>query len=150
MAWALATLIVQAGSEIHHVSWYHKPAEDFKAIVEYLDVEGGERPGGRLIFRTDPDTREGFYFAVVLTDCVRELPVGARVQIEYISPDGDNRPLTIEFPLPDERLKTNEIWVGITDGPCPEDGRPMVAWRVQLLDTGDKVIDSRQNFLWSK
>ena len=70
--------------EIEEIKPRYIETEQFKRISEYLT--GKENIGDRVILRTQPEHREGYYFILVLDNDVRRLPNGTVVVGEFYTP----------------------------------------------------------------
>ena len=122
----------------------YRTAESFTTVGELFG--GGEHRSGRIIQRTQPASREGFYFLARLR-LAEPLP-GSEVRLEWVLPASPNV-VTHRFAVD---LPSGEpvLHLGITgsDWPGPE-SRP-VAWRlsVRARDTGKTLVQS-QSSLWT-
>ena len=65
--------------EIEEIKPRYIETEQFKRISEYLT--GKENAGDRVILRSSPDERSGYYFTLILDEDVRRLPKGLRSAI---------------------------------------------------------------------
>jgi hypothetical protein len=121
-------------------------AEQFKRIGEYLT--GKENLGDRVILRSDPSVRDGYYFTLVLSEDLRRLPKGTRIIGEFftpISPDVQEH----SFTLPSRMANTNEVFVGLTGADWPQTGGVPAAWRFTIEDANGAVLGEKQSYLWS-
>jgi hypothetical protein len=132
--------------EIEEIMPRYIPEENFKRISEYLD--GAENKGNRIILRTNPEVRDGFYFTIVLDERVRDLPHGSVITGEFYTPVSTDLQ-THEFPLPNKLPKTKEVFVGLTGTDWPEPGGMPGAWRFTIKDANGEVLAQRQSYLWS-
>ena len=120
-------------------------AEQFKRIGEYLS--GKEVTGGRLILRSDPDSRTGAYFVLTLDEKVRRLPRGTIIRGEVFTPRSPEAQV-FEIKLPSERPKTKELFFGLTGEDWP-DGSPVPgAWRFTILTPNGETMGQKQSYLW--
>jgi len=122
--------------------------ERFKRISEYLS--GEENQGDRIILRSDPEARTGFYFVLRLDENVRRLPRGSVVIGEFHTPKSlDVREHRFELPRRGKLPKTKEIFIGLTGEDWPYDaGRVPAAWRFTLEDANGELLARRESFLW--
>jgi hypothetical protein len=132
--------------EISEIMPRYIPEGNFIRISEYWS--GAENKGNRIILRSDPAVRDGFYFTLVLDKRVRNLPRGSVITGEFYTPVSTELQ-THEFPLPNKLPKTKEVFVGLTGADWPEPGGMPGAWRFTIKDANGQVLASRQSYLWS-
>ena len=132
--------------EIEEIEPRYIETEQFKRISEYMT--GRENLGDRVILRTQPKHRAGYYFILVLDNNVRRLPNGTVVVGEFHTPQSLGKQ-THEFTLPSQRASTDEIFIGLTGEDWPKkDGVP-AAWRFTIKDANGAVLGEKQSYLWS-
>ncbi len=132
---------------IKRVTWRWIPERSFKRISEYLG--GDENKGGRVIERTDPNRREGFYFIVSLHWKPGSLVLmGSTIDIEYVR-TSLAEPAKKTFLIPDSAGTFPEIFLGLTEPEWADPQAAVTAWKVTLKDPLGNVIDSAQSFLWA-
>jgi hypothetical protein len=132
--------------EIEEIKPRYIETEQFKRISEYLT--GKEHIGDRVILRTQPEHREGYYFILFLDNDVRRLPNGTVVVGEFYTPQSLEKQIH-EFTLPSQRASTDEIFIGLTGEDWPKkDGVP-AAWRFTIKDANGVVLGEKQSYLWS-
>jgi len=119
--------------------------EQFKRISEYMS--GKEYSGDRIILRTTPEQRTGYYFTLILDEDVRRLPKGTVIIGEFYTPKSVE-PQTHEFTLPSKRTSTKEIFIGLTGQDWPEKNAVPAAWRFAIKDANGKLIGEKQSYLW--
>lgn len=120
--------------------------EEFKRISEYMT--GKENPGRRVIIRTDPQQRDGYYFVLVLNRNVRKLPPDAYIQGEfYTSKSLDLQ--TYRFELPSILPSTREIFIGLTGENQPEENIIPAAWRFTIKNSQEEILAQEKSYLWS-
>lgn len=132
--------------EIKEIKPRYIAEENFKRISEYWS--GAENLGNRVILRSDPEVREGFYFTLVLDEKVRDLPRGTIITGEFYTPVSTDLQ-THEFRLPNKLPKTKEVFVGLTGADWPEPGGVPGAWRFTIKDANGKLLTQKQSYLWS-
>jgi len=120
--------------------------EQFKRISEYLS--GKENQGDRIILRSTPEVRDGYYFALILDESVRKLPKGTVVVGEFFTPKSVDQQ-THEFTLPTKRPGSKEIFIGLTGEDWPTEGGVPAAWKFTIKDANGKVLGVKQSYLWS-
>ena len=122
----------------------YMPADSFARISEFFD--GKENTRGATILRTQPKSRDGFYFNLrTQTDTPVEL---AWIILEIITPaSAEPRTESFAVSLP---KGSHLIRLGLTgsDWPNPKD-RP-AAWKMRILGVNGAELASEQSFLWSK
>lgn len=132
--------------EIEEIKPRYIETEQFKRISEYLT--GKENIGDRVILRTQPEHRAGYYFILVLDNDVRRLPIGTVIVGEFHTPQSLEKQIH-KFNLPSQRASTDEIFIGLTGEDWPEkDGVP-AAWRFTIKDANGAVLGEKQSYLWS-
>lgn len=133
--------------KLRHVAVRYVEADAFKRISEYFT--GRENPGSRLLCRSRPASRAGLYFILSLSERSRNLPESVVFHLDVITPDSPEAK-TFRIPVPAERPRGKEAYLGLTgeDWPDPE-ARP-VAWRLRLLDSAGATLFERKSFLWEK
>lgn len=132
--------------EIQEIKPRYMPEENFIRISEYWS--GAENKGKRVILRSDPEVRDGFYFTLVLDEKLRDLPRGTVIVGEFYTP-ASNDLLTHEFSLPSRLPKTKEVFVGLTGADWPESGGVPGAWRFTIKDANGEQLAQKQSYLWS-
>ena len=118
----------------------------FMRISEYWS--GQEKQGKRLILRSNPQQRDGYYFTLVLDEKIRKLPKGTIILGEFYTPKSVEIQ-THEFVLPSKRPKTKEIFVGLIGEDWPQVGGVPGAWRFTIKDPNGNVLATKQSYLWS-
>lgn len=132
--------------EIKEIKPRYIETEQFKRISEYLT--GKEYTGDRIILRSNPDARAGYYFTLVLDQDVRRLPKGTEIIGEFYTPKSVEKQ-THRFKLPNKLTNTNEVFVGLTGEDWPQEGGVPAAWRFTIQDANGKVLSEKQSYLWS-
>jgi hypothetical protein len=133
--------------QIEYVKSRHVEANTFKRISEYFD--GQENQGDKIVLRTDPSVRQGWYLILMLDGDADEYPAGTRVGIKMILPDRKEEVIkatALPTPIPD----ASEIWIGLTGAEEPADGKPPVAWIVVIYGPDGKIYTRYKSYLWEK
>lgn len=133
------------GVSIDHVTTRHIPAGLFKRISEYFT--GVENKGGKIIERSQPDDRGGYYLIVTLDLFSAPIPNNSVFVVEYIHSD-DRRPQIRMFPMFDDCSSACEAFLGLTGEDWPSPERSMVAWKITLLGSDGKTVLATQSYLW--
>ena len=120
---------------------------DFISIREYMT--GTMNTGKKVILRSDPDVRTGFYFILTFDTKLHRFPPGCSIIGEYYTPlSSDSK--THRFVLPMQRKKTREVMIGLTGDDWPlDDGSAPSAWQFIVQDANGEIIGLKQSFLWS-
>lgn len=122
---------------------YHTAAS-FTRVSEYFT--GEENTRGATVLRTQPDSRDGFYFTVrVKSDAAREV---AWAELQIITP-ASSQPRTESFAVSLPR-GSHLIRFGLTGADWPGPKARPVAWKLRLLAADGAELASEQSFLWSK
>lgn len=121
-------------------------AEAFIRIKEYLT--GSEHLGDRVVIRSQPSSRDGYYFTLILSEELRDLPKGMTITGEFYSKNALDAE-TYEFQLPSKLPETNEVFVGLTGEDWPDASAVPAAWRFTIKDANGNTLASEKSFLWS-
>jgi hypothetical protein len=141
------TEVSSPGVAISHVDHHYMEAANFQRISEYFT--GVENKTGRVIERTDPKERAGYYFIVNLAwHPGTVLPAGTQAELDYIRSDNP-APRQAKFVFSSATGTWPEICLGLTGAAWPEKTLTIMAYKLTLEDAGGKVLASRQSFLWS-
>ncbi len=132
--------------EILEIKPRYIPESHFVRIGEFLS--GAENKGNRVILRSVPEARSGFYFTLVLDEKVRKLPRGSVITGEFYTPNAKEI-LTRDFVLPNNLPRTREIFVGLTGPDWPESGGVPGAWRFTIKDANGNTLTQRKSYLWN-
>lgn len=132
--------------QIEEIKPRYIETEQLKRISEYMT--GKEYIGDRVILRTQPEQRAGYYFTLVLDEDVRRLPKGTVIVGEFYTPKSVEKQ-THQFTLPKKLASTEEIFVGLTGDDWPEQGGVPAAWRFTIKDANGAVLGEKQSYLWS-
>lgn len=139
-----STSALAGGVEVVRLLPQYMPASEFDRVSEYFTNKENTR--GATILRTQPASREGFYFNLrAKTDTAIEV---AWVELQIITPASTEvRTESFAVSLP---KGSHYIQLGLTgkDWPGPK-ARP-VAWKLRLLGADGAELATQQSFLWSK
>ncbi|MES2695877.1 MAG: hypothetical protein V4773_20555 [Verrucomicrobiota bacterium] len=133
-----------AGTEFVRVWPAWRDAESFHRIGEYFGKP--EHTGGEIVVRTQPDSRDGYYFLVRVKSTTT---AASRFELKVIRPDN---PETRTFTFPATLKKDETVFqLGLTgaDWPGGKDANP-VAWKLTLLATDGSTLAEHKSFLWEK
>lgn len=124
-----------------------RDADAFERIGEYFGRT--DQLGREIVRRSQPGTAEGFYFLVRLKHAGSL--ADDRLVVRIVRPD---TPEALAFTLPcavAAPAGETVFELGLTGRDWPG-GRKMhpVAWRIDLVDAGGRVLASEKSFLWEK
>jgi len=132
--------------EIKEIKPRYIPEESFMRIKEFWS--GAENKGNRIILRSDPEIRNGYYFTLVLNQKMRDLPRGTVITGEFFTPTS-NEMQTHDFRLPNSKMpKTREIFLGLTGADWPDPSGTPGAWRFTIRDANGNELAQKQSYLW--
>lgn len=120
----------------------YREADSFTRIAEYF---GGKEKSRELLVRSQPASREGFYFLSRF-----ETPVprpGAILTLEYILPGEELARL--QFFTVDLPAGSRAVLAGLTGSDWPSASTEPTAWRLRLLAADGSELARQQSFLWS-
>lgn len=139
-----STSALAGGVEVVRLLPEYIPAASFVRVSEYFT--GKENTRGATIVRTQPKSREGFYFNLrTKTDQPIDL---AWIELQIITPTSPE-PRTESFALSLPR-GSHLIRFGLTGSDWPDAESRPVAWKLRLLDQSGAELAAQQSFLWSK
>jgi len=120
-----------------------RSAESFERISEYFD--GQENTGNHTVRRTQPASRDGYYFLIRAKAAATT--TGAKLVLQIITPEAPE-PKTYTFPItlgPKEAV----FDVGLTGTDWAGRKTHAVAWRLSVINAEGRELVSQQSFLWS-
>ncbi|CAM2925918.1 hypothetical protein [Rariglobus hedericola] len=139
-----STSAFAGGIEVVRLLPEYMPAASFMRVSEYFN--GKENTRGATILRTQPASREGFYFNLrTKSDTAIEVAWIELQIITPVSPEARTESFAISLPRGSHLTR-----FGLTgkDWPSPQ-ARP-VAWKIRLLSADGAELATQQSFLWSK
>ena len=131
--------------ELERVWPGYRTAASFSRISEYFT--GVENPGRSIVRRSQPDSREGYYFLVRLDNPGKPI-AKATFRIGVI---GVSAPATRTFAFQaDVPAGTDVFELGLTgrDWQLVKDG--VVAWQLTVQGPDGAELAHQQSFLWSQ
>lgn len=123
----------------------YRDAQSFVRLSEYFD--GEENTGKRILLRSHPESREGFYFSIRLNEPNRELLTPGTVRLHLVAPDAET-PKTYEFTLNPPERKTALIELGVTGSDWTYGDTLPLAWMIEILDQNGVPTGVKKSFLW--
>jgi hypothetical protein len=141
---ALSTTAFAGGLEVVRLLPEYLPAASFVRVSEYFN--GKENTRGATIVRTQPNSRDGFYFNLrTKTESAIDL---AWIELQIITPfSTDTRTESFAVSLP---KGSHLIRFGLTGVDWPDAKARPVAWKLRLLNTDGAELATEQSYLWSK
>lgn len=140
----MLVFFASARAELTIVSTNHRDADSFKRLSEFFT--GKESPGRYAILRTVPSRRDGFYISLLGKDKTRLSSV-ATVRIRFVRPNEQN---TESIDLPVSSITKRRILVGMTEREWEGVNERPVAWKIELLDSNNRLVDQAKSFLWTE
>ncbi len=139
-----STSALAAGVKVVRLLPEYMPAESFVRVSEYFN--GKENTSGATVVRTQPASREGFYFNL-RTKSDTAFPQ-AWIELQVITPtSAEPRTESFAISLPTGSHLTR---FGLTGTDWPDAKARPVAWKIRLLGPDGAELATEQSFLWSK
>lgn len=124
------------------LAWHDEA--DFDRISEYFT--GEENTSGRILLRSTPAVRSGFYFLARLATPVTQ--PGASLVLQIVRPDTPE-PKTYTFPA-SVTAGQSVYELGLTGADFPDKKARPVAWKLELRAADGQVLAHAASFLWEK
>lgn len=142
---AAPALAADSGLSLVRVFTGWRDGASFKRISEYFD--GRENSGGQVVLRTQPASRDGYYFLARVANTGAEIPV--RLRLTVIVPAVDK---PREFTFAATAGKGDTVCnLGLTGADWPDKDASPVAWKLEVLPAdGDGVLASQHSYLWDR
>jgi len=141
---SLCLLPARAEVDVVRVWPSYRTAESFVGIGEYFGQP--EATGGRIILRSEPDNREGFYWLIRVRSDVAVND--AAVEVSVIRPgETDAEVHRFNASLPADRSVV--LLPGLTGSGWPDAAARPLAWRIRILDANERELAVERSFLWS-
>ncbi|RKZ91707.1 MAG: hypothetical protein DRQ40_09545 [Gammaproteobacteria bacterium] len=123
----------------------YREAKSFKRISEYFT--GRENTGKTIVFRTQKEDRNGFYFSFrIETERGSTVPSGTIV-LQLYAP-GTIEPTEYVYELETQDKHWVPILIGLTGTDWEDPEANPVAWHLEFRDTGGNLLGSEDSFLW--
>lgn len=148
LPWFASGCLTPSGDtdNIRRLGVVHYPEEEFQRISEFFT--GKENPGRRIIARTDPSRRAGWYFSVRLRENpYRQEMVENAVLLEVIRP-GQAEAAQYRFTLGPVPRRNPEFLIGLTGEEWSSRAASPTAWQLTFFDATGEVAARRKSFLW--
>ena len=135
-----------SGVKISYVYTKYMDDIDTRSIGEALT--GDEHTHGFLTLRSQPKSREGLYFFVMLDWAAEDIAMGCQIEL---SVDSTATPLvkTYNFVVPATHSLLREVKLGLTGSDWKGGNDRVNAWKIVIKTPTGKVITQRQSWLWS-
>lgn len=144
---ALAPLAHAADFEFVRVWPGYRDAASFERIGEFFGRP--ENTSAEHIARTQPASRDGFYFLVRVKALAGAAAADASFELQVIRPD---HPEAKKFTFPAKLGPKETVFqLGLTgsDWPGGKEANP-VAWKLTLRASDNRVLAEHKSFLWEK
>jgi hypothetical protein len=132
---------------IAHIWTSYRDARSFIGLSEHFTDK--ESSGRALVFRSQPDVRDGFYFTIRLAAAASSTVPDGRIVLQVIAPDAET-PRTFEFPFASGGKRKLLCEVGLTGTDWPHGKTLPLAWKLEIKDAAGAVLVARESFLWAK
>ena len=140
-------ITIENSVTIENIEPRYMQESQFISIREYMT--GTKDTSKKVILRSDPGVRTGFYFVLTFDTKLHRFPPGCSIIGEFYTPLS-SEPKKHRFILPMQRKKTREEMIGLTGEDWPLDDRSAPsAWQFIVQDANGKIIGSKQSYLWS-
>lgn len=138
---------IERSDRILRIHGAYYPAEDFHRISEFFT--GRENFGGRIVRRSFPEYREGYYLSVRLRAYPYRKKFENAVRLDIVRP-GELDPETYWFALDASPRRTPEILLGLTGDDWPDPAAEPLAWRLAFYDPDGREIAWAKSYLWGE
>jgi hypothetical protein len=125
----------------------YRTADSFERISEFID--GRENTGGQTILRSQPATRDGFYFLTRLKNSGPALE-NIRVELDILTPVSPEPRRVTTFAATTIPAGSHVFQIGLTGTDWPDAQVQSVAWQLRILDAEGRELLREQSFLWSQ
>lgn len=131
--------------DLTRISTKYRETGSFKRISEFFT--GKENPGRNIIFRTQPEIRDGFYFSFrVEAPKGSTVPAGAVVLFVYTPKSTE--PTEYTFELAAQKKRWVPVLIGLTGTDWEDPEANPVAWRLEYRTPTGEVTGFKNSFLW--
>ncbi|ATC63259.1 hypothetical protein CMV30_04425 [Nibricoccus aquaticus] len=125
----------------------YRTAESFERISEFFD--GKENTSGQTHIRSQPATREGFYFLTRIKNPGTPL-ADVRVELSVITSASADPKTFTAFPATTVPSGSHVFQIGLTGADWSDATANPVAWQLRLLTAEGQELLRTQSFLWSQ
>lgn len=140
----LAAVNARADVEVVRVFTGWRDAASFKRISEYFT--GRENNGGRIVLRSTPEKRAGYYFLIRLKNDAA--PIDGKFVFRVISSASTTpREFAFATQIPPGSSVFN---LGLTGPHWPGKETNAIAWKLEIVDAKGDILATDQSYLWEK
>jgi hypothetical protein len=125
----------------------YRAAASFERISEFFD--GRENTGGQTVLRSQPATRDGFYFLTRLKNKGPAL-ANVRVELDILTPASPEPRRVTTFAATTIPAGSHVFQIGLTGTDWPDAQLQPVAWQLHFLNADGQELLREQSFLWSQ
>ncbi len=125
----------------------YRSAASFERISEFFD--GRENTSGQPVLRSQPATREGFYFLTRLKNSGPALE-NIRVELDILTPALPEPRRVTTFAATTIPAGSHVFQIGLTGTDWPDAQVQPVAWQLRFLNSEGRELLREQSFLWSQ
>lgn len=135
-----------SGDEISYVRTRH--IEDWQTRTIGEALTGEEFTHGRLTLRSQPDSREGMYFFVMMDWGPDDIALGCTIDL-YVDSSATAKVRKYEFAVPETSSVLREIVLGLTGSDWKGRSEKVNAWKIVIKTPSGRTIAQKQSWLWS-
>ncbi|MGJ3242352.1 MAG: hypothetical protein ACFE0O_05265 [Opitutales bacterium] len=138
-----------SGQSIESVAQRFLPEAAFQEISEFLT--GTKSDGGRMVIRSVPGSRRGYYWIIRVDKNWEQLPADCTLELRYIRPD-DPEVRVLRLDMPATKPPRREFYLGLTGKDWPfDEGVHPTAWQIRIIARdGTTVVTEAESFLWKR
>ncbi|MGC4071291.1 MAG: hypothetical protein QM760_01975 [Nibricoccus sp.] len=125
----------------------YRTAESFERMSEFFD--GKENSGGQILLRSQPATREGFYFLTRIKNTGTALE-NVSIELTVITPSSADPKRFTNFAITRVPAGSHVFQIGLTGTDWPDATAHPVAWQLRLLNAEGQELLREQSFLWTQ
>lgn len=123
----------------------YRETASFKRISEFFT--GKENPGRNIIFRTQPEIRDGFYFSFrIEAPKGSTVPAGTVALLVYLA--NATEPTEFTYKLEAKKKRWVPVLIGLTGTDWEDPEAVPVAWRLEYRTPSGQVTGHANSFLW--
>ncbi|MBO6102941.1 MAG: hypothetical protein J6P03_06770 [Opitutales bacterium] len=125
-----------------------KYVEDYETRTIWEALTGDEFTHGYLVMRSQPESREGMYFFVMLPWSVSEISTGTIIELEVDS-TATAKTRKFTFKVPETSSVVREIKLGLTGLDWKGKSERVNAWKIAIKTPAGNTIAEKQSWLWA-
>ncbi len=143
LAFSLCSIPLVADVEFQRIWPTYRTAESFTTITEYFGAP--PRGANQMALRTQPDTRDGFYWLARIK--ANRAYAGAFIRLE-VTRQGNTEPRLHEFDW-DVPSGSKAVFVGLTGNDWSDSVEAPIAWRLTVIAADGTILATDRSFLWN-